>query len=79
MKFEISDEIINKTVCDKDFRCLEEGNAENKICKIKRCFDNEYCLLKELTFGSCINSFSFGYSDICKCPVRIEIYYKYGV
>ena len=78
MKFVIASEIIHNTNCDKNFMCLKEG-AENNLCKIKKCFDNEFCLLKEAKIPGCINRFSFGYSDICKCPVRTEIYNKYGI
>lgn len=78
MKFEIDSKIIEKANCDKDFVCLKE-NVKDKICKINRCLDEYYCLLKEAKFVSCNNRFTFGYSDICKCPVRIEIYNKYDV
>lgn len=78
MKFEISSDIINKTQCDKDFMCLKENSVE-KICQIKKCLDSDYCLLKESKFGNCINRFSFGFSEICKCPTRIEIHNKYGI
>ena len=78
MKFDIAQEIIEKTNCDKNFLCLKEGTTEN-ICKINKCLDNQYCLLKEPKFGFCVNRFSFGYSDICKCPVRIEIFNKYDI
>jgi len=78
MKFEIASDIIKNTNCDKNFMCLKDGAKEN-ICVINKCLDNKYCLLKEAKFGFCINRFSFGYSDICKCPVRIEIFNKYGI
>ena len=78
MKFQIDSEIIKKTDCDKDFMCLEEEAKEN-LCEIRKCLNDRYCLLKEAKFGYCVNRFSFGYSSICKCPVRIEIYNKYGI
>ena len=78
MKFNIPSHIIKKTQCEKDFMCLKEG-AESQICKINQCLGNQYCLLKESKIENCINRFSFGFSEICKCPVRVEIFEKYGI
>ncbi|RLD47679.1 MAG: hypothetical protein DRI94_13655 [Bacteroidetes bacterium] len=78
MNFEIDSDIINKTHCDKDFICLKE-EAEDNICKINKCFDDKFCSISKAKFENCINCFSFGYSRMCKCPVRIEIFKKYGI
>ena len=78
MKFEIPEEIIKKTNCNKNYICLKE-HAEKEICKIDKCIDNKYCLLKKIKYDFCINRFSFGNSQMCKCPVRIEIFNKYGI
>ncbi len=78
MKFDIPDNIKKKTNCDKEFMCLKEG-TQNNLCKINYCLDNQYCLLEKSNFGNCINRFSFGSSEICKCPIRIEIFKKYGI
>ncbi len=78
MKFEINPDIINRTICDKDFICLQE-NPKCNICGIKYCFENEFCLTENVKFGTCINSFYFGNEKMCNCPVRIAIYNKYGI
>ncbi len=78
MKFEINPDIISLTTCDNDFICLQE-NSQSNICNIKYCFENEFCLTENPKSGTCINSFYFGNEKMCKCPVRIEIFNKYGI
>lgn len=71
----IQDNIIGTTKCNKNLICLK-GDI---ICKT--IFTNEensfilLCQEKE----DCINKFKFGELYYCKCNVRKEIYFKYGI
>ena len=58
--------------CDKNFSCTES----NPCCKVQSCVANSIIFLEKLE--RCCNYYQeFGYSNVCKCPVRSEIYKKY--
>jgi len=48
--------------------CKVELNVEDKIHFVK-CISNEFCPYR----------ISFGYSHVCLCPVRKEIFDKYNI
>ena len=73
-KIEIDQKIIDKTECDFDFACLKNNLP---FCKVERCID-KVCFLSSVSDSNCNNKIYFGDSIICNCPVRIEIYDKYG-
>ncbi len=74
---EIKKEIIDKTVhCTKDFDCL---NNNHLSCKVRSCVNNEVYFVECSEIHSCNYRVSFGYSYICTCPTRKEIYNKYGL
>lgn len=76
-KFEIDQEIIDKTTCEYEFACLKNDNDEF-ICEVERCID-KVCFLSSHKHEQCNNKIFFGDSAICNCPVRIEIFDKYGI
>ena len=76
MKFIVSAKTKQATTkCEKGFSCLN-GGREN-ICKVERNFD-EVIFVKCLHTDSCDYKMSFGYSAICNCPTKKEIFNKYG-
>lgn len=78
MKVEIRPEIIEKVkICPHDFKCLIDTN--HIPCKVVECCNQQVHFIESDTIFYCPLKMSFGHSKICKCPVRIEIYNKYGV
>ncbi len=74
----IDPEILLKTVhCTKTFECLH-GEKSN-ICEVERCVGDEVHFIKCKGTNSCNYVFSFGLSHICRCPIRKELFQKYGV
>ncbi len=79
MKTDINKEIISSANCSNNFKCLNTGNFDTDICSVSECLYNQLCVLNKVTVGECSDRFYFGSSEICKCPVRIEIFNKYGI
>jgi hypothetical protein len=77
MARQVSDEILNKTECLYSFQCLDEENID--ICMVDRCLQGNTCFLKTLKQKNCIYQRSFGYSHMCLCPVRAELYRRYRI
>lgn len=78
MKFSISPDILNNTTrCRSNFSCLDEKQA--CLCEIESSLDNNILFVKprKPTGYLCNYIMSFGYSYICKCPTRNEIYFCY--
>lgn len=75
VKYNISQEILDLAKnCDKNFACLAE--SDNPSCKIASCINEVYFL--EKLERVCPFNMHFGNNVICNCPVRLEIYRKYG-
>ncbi|MDH4027617.1 MAG: hypothetical protein OEU95_02140 [Nitrospirota bacterium] len=81
MKFEISNETIEKTTeCLRDFRCLDpdKGDICIDMCPIDQVFNKQILFLKDkLHENHCNYNRLFGFSYICNCPVRRDIYDLY--
>jgi hypothetical protein len=80
VKFEISEDILRKTRCKKDFSCLSGGRGNP--CKVELRADGqdrEVIFLENLKDESCSCATSFGYAYICNCPTRKEIYDTYWI
>ena len=69
----INQEIIDKTKCNFDFLCLKNSKPK---CKVERVI-GKICLLNTCSKEICNNCETFGYSAICNCPVRVDIFNKY--
>lgn len=70
------DAIEQTTRCDKDFACLE--SSEHPLCKSQYCVDCKVLFIYPPTDSNCAYPVTFGSGDVCTCPVRKEIYRKYG-
>jgi hypothetical protein len=80
--FEIDKSIINETQkCRQDFSCL--AGSKECLCEVEDSFSNKnknkINFIKLSCEGICDYRMSFGYSNICNCPVRKEIYRLYHV
>ena len=74
---EIDKELLEKTTdCNKDFACL--NNDKHICCKVEHCVNNKVHFVKCLD-NYCSYRMSYGYSDICNCPIRKEIFNKYNI
>ena len=72
----ISDEIIkNTTKCPNDFKCLEDENF--KTCPAVDFIETDNILFVNAKFYVvCPYILPFADSNICSCPVRIDIFKK---
>jgi len=79
MSIEIDEVIIKRTIkCQKDKACL--NGEECYDCKFESPISDELIFVKPKQKNTeCPYKLLFGYdSHICQCPVRCEIYRKYG-
>lgn len=76
MKKDISKHIIAQaTRCNFDKQCLE--NDDYPLCKFKKQTDNGTIFVYKIDEHECPYVIGFGFSQVCGCPVRKEIYRKY--
>lgn len=72
----ISEEVLkNTTKCIKDFSCLRKDRED--LCKIESCIENKIYFIKCLSDEPCQYKATFGYSLVCTCPTRKELYNLY--
>ncbi len=76
MMFEVSAETCQRTEkCWRGFACL--SSDEDIICPA-RDHVNDVLFVERTAQSYCPYDITFGYSHICSCPVRCEIYERYG-
>ncbi len=77
-EIKVNPEILkNTTECKKDFSCLS-GNRTD-LCKVELNVNDKIHFVKCLSDEPCDYKKSFGYSFICICPVRKELYNRYNI
>jgi len=77
MNIKVDDNIKQKTTkCRKNFSCL---SGETPICRVDLCIENKIHFIKCVNNESCGYRVSFGYSYVCTCPVRKELYNCYKI
>ena len=75
MKYTITENTQKLTEkCEKGMECLT-GNGDC-LCEVERCIEGKVCFIKAGNdkMNTCNYMNSFGYSYICTCPTRVEIY-----
>jgi hypothetical protein len=76
MRFEVTQASLEKTNCSEGYPCLNE-NGKPK-CGVKKIKDILYALNVEKAF--CLNFIPLKIREgFCCCPVRYELYDKYGI
>lgn len=76
MDFEVSDETRQRTDrCWRGFACL--SGEEDFICEVEESV-GDVVFVNRSTSTYCPYDVTFGYSHMCSCPVRREIYERYG-
>jgi hypothetical protein len=78
MDFEINEEIKkNTTKCNKDFICFSKSRTD--LCKVEYNVDNKIHFVNCKSSEPCNYRISFGYSFVCQCPVRKELFNRYKI
>jgi hypothetical protein len=78
MEFQINEDILkNTTKCTTNFSCLS-GNRTD-LCKVEYNVDDKIHFVNCIGSKPCNYRIPFGYSFICQCPVRKEIYNRYKI
>ena len=77
MKLEVDKTVVDKTTkCPDDFACL---TGKYELCPVHLAINSDALLIGSNEGKKCDYIISFGGQPVCTCPVRIEIYRKYGV
>jgi len=77
MKILVDELIVSKTkCCENNKDCLK--NEEHIFCQVQYFCNNQVLFVKSVSAQKCHYKSSFGYSHSCHCPIRKEIYLKYG-
>ena len=75
----ICDETLKKsTQCSRSCACLNEMD-KGPNCKVIDCINHKVHFVECKNDTSCSCLMPFGNSFICNCPVRKELYNKYGI
>ena len=76
-KFNISRAILeSSSECLYSQACL---SGKRTVCKVKEHEDAKVMFVKKRDHKNCPFSIPLGADCICTCPVRVEIFRKYGV
>ena len=77
MNIKVDDNIKQETTkCKKNFSCL---SGETPICSVELSIENKILFIKCVSKEPCSYRVPFGYSDVCICPVRKELYNRYKI
>ncbi len=65
--------------CERDFACLLSEEVD--CCSVENYVGYATCFLAKENKRRCEsgNTFSFGYSYLCNCPIRGELYRQYNI
>ena len=73
----VDDDVIKNTNrCKKDHSCLSDLTD---LCKVEMCIADKIHFIKCMNERACNYRITFGYSFVCTCPVRKELYNKYKI
>jgi hypothetical protein len=76
--FKVSEDTLKKTTrCKKAFSCLSGKSSD--LCKVELCVDEKIHFIRCVGSEPCSYKVPFGYSYVCICPVRKELYNRYGI
>jgi len=78
MVIKINEDIIKQTTkCKKNLSCLS-GDTTG-LCEVEACINEKIHFLKCTYSNLCGYQIPFGYSSVCSCPVRKELYNRYKI
>ncbi len=77
-EIKISEETVKMAgKCKKNYSCLSEKGAD--ICKVELNVEDKIHFVKCMSIEPCSYRISFGYSYVCICPVRKELFNRYNI
>jgi hypothetical protein len=82
MGYDIARSILEMaSECEKEHSCL--NGDDDSMCRVERLFaveDNRYAIVQCFQGKTCPYKITYGtgFHHMCGCPVRIEIYKRYG-
>jgi len=63
--------------CRKNHSCL--SGKRDDICKVELNVEDKIHFVKCMSSEPCSYRISFGYSYVCLCPVRKELFNRYNI
>jgi hypothetical protein len=77
-KIKISEDTLKKAgKCKKNYSCL--SGKRDDICKVELNVEDKIHFVKCMSIEPCTYRISFGYSYVCLCPIRKELYNRYNI
>jgi hypothetical protein len=77
MELKVKVDTLNETIkCKRNFSCLT--GSKECLCEVEDSFNDKVIFIRPENNNLCDYKMSFGYSYICTCPTRKEIYNIYG-
>ena len=71
-------DFLNITTCEHDYSCLTKEKCGNRnICDVSFSAGECVLFINNIEQAICNFRMSYGYSHVCTCPTRYEIYRKY--
>ena len=76
MNIEIDEGVVRATTrCNDHFSCLSGDLA--RLCKVEDCVSDAVYFVKCVEETDCNYKVPFGDGQVCTCPTRKEIYFRY--
>ena len=76
--YEVCQESLAQTSdCIVSHKCLTD--PKNIVCKAEYFLAQQELFVKEKPGRHCNRYLAYGISGICRCPVRVELYKRYGI
>jgi hypothetical protein len=79
MDLKLTDEILKQASnCPKNHRCL--SNQQDGRCRVYYSIEEiPFLMIKNQRDEYCPYTFVYGEKRFCTCPVKIELYHRYGI
>jgi hypothetical protein len=65
------EEIVSQTPCPKNFRCYEQGFRD--LCPVRDIGLELFVICLDSSPNGCTFSVRYGYSNYCRCPLRVYV------
>jgi hypothetical protein len=77
IKFDIEEKILlSSDKCGNGYSCTK--GSDDCLCPVEDDLSGRVLFVSENNRKACPYKMSYGYSHICNCPVRIEIFKRYN-
>ena len=77
MLFSVNERTIGVTNCPDNFKCLKQANSG--MCQVERRLLGDGVFVNGDGREHCDYLTIYGFSFICNCPTRIELYDRYRI